>query len=360
MKKPLVSFAGNHLGDDPRFGNVFAFEANAPITAYPYINDANSAFIKQNISSDPGLSGTVDQWMRFTPINEPGIAVAANASLVAPAGTAGAVPLALIRPQPGTPNATTGFAYDTIAGVPMVRLDYERSILMKVLADANNLFTIKVNGADSWGQLMSASSVVHAGNHANAFIEIGSVVNNNATFTIASATQKTFAYVQNISVSGATGQQIWVGVGNTFGFDYYCQSAGDLVRVSLNGMSLSIDTVPAAGTNLFIAPPQLSVYQTVPPVAPNFLGNFFWATPAETNSAPVRGAYRIGAAGVALGAGLVNMQYKCLGASPFAAYVYNPQGGNPNNYGGAYSDSAASFRTGLVAGAPQFYNSALA
>lgn len=359
MKQPLVSFAGNHLGDDPRFGNVFAFEANAPITGFPLV-DATAATQYQNVTSNPGLSGTVDQWMRFAPMNEPGLPSGAGTSASLVNLIANPVAgLRLIKGLAANTTATAGFYPDVVAGIPMLRLDCERSIVIGLTgAVPTSAFIVTVTGADMWGQLMTAQTSFAIG-APNGVYEIGLIQAQTTPFT-----QKCFSYVQSIRTSVAPGAgSMWFGVGNTFGFEYYCADASDLVRVSYNGVNADIS---AAGVPpiLFIPPPAPAIYGTIPPIAPNYLGNFYWPTPTATTGNNVRGAFKLTAPGTAIAGGtaLLNMMYKCIGASPFAAYLYDPRPttGNYPSLGGSWSQQSPALRTGYVIGPPQFYDPALA
>lgn len=361
MKQPLVSFAGNHIGDDPRFGNVFDYFIKPPLTDWLPPVGVGTNTLKQSVNSDPGLSGTVDQWMRFTPINEPGIANANNASLVFPTVN----PQAGLQPIIGLPNgtATPGFYRDVVNGIPMIRLDCERSIMVAFTGASFGSCTVTVTGADMWGQMMTASTVF-VNPQLVGYYEVG---DDSDVARTPPYTQKCFSYVQSVRLSTALGGGVtmWVGVGNTFGFEYYCSDLSDLVRINIDGVErpLILASAVVGAINGMIVPPQPAIYQTVPVAAGQALGNFYWLTPSATTGASVRGAYKWDSPGgnlpVANG-GLFNIQYKSIGASPYAAYLYSPQSTVLNRNGGGWSDTASALRTGYVIGPPQYYNPALA
>ncbi|CAN5950569.1 unnamed protein product [Sphagnum jensenii] len=81
---------------------------------------------------------------------------------------------------------------------------------------ASTAFNFYASGADLYGQLMTVSFNVAAGVVVDNVYDLG----------------KSFAYISNMVVSAATGAPIWVGVGPTFGIEYYTPDTAHLTRVT--------------------------------------------------------------------------------------------------------------------------------
>lgn len=307
MKKQLNTFAGSHIGDAIRTANIFNWEANPTIGGTPYLVAA---------SSEAGVLTTSPGLMKFIPRTEPGIANGANASLVTQNTFAqgGSLP---IRGLPtGTP--ATGYFLDFVKTFPMIRLDNPRNILLGVMGTGgapSTAFNFSVSGADIYGQLLTATQVVPAGLAVTTLYEL----------------PKSFAYVKSMNITAATGAPIWVGVGKSFGMDYYTPSTGMLTRVTYNNISLSIS---ADNNSVFIAPPALD------------------AAPTAT-SADVRGAIAIPTATAITGTAELIVQYIIQGGSSQLSWTYTP---TTNKWTATPNDTMVL----NTLGAPQFYNASLA
>ena len=312
MKKALVSFAGGHLNDNLRTANVFDFEANPVIAGTTYLVAA---------SSEPGALLASPGFQYFVPLGEPGLTLSSNASLVVSQTpvTSGSLPLR------GLPSGTpyTGLYLDFVQSFPMLRLDVPRSLMLVVEATGGTpsaRFNVSVSGADFWGQLMTATVQVEAALVATTYYEFSRLLS-------LSSTPKAFAYVKSAAVTAATGCPIWIGMGPSFGLDYYTPEAGLLTRVSLTGTSLNIN----AGGGVYIPPATLTgtpsatgpdVRGTVTVTTPNIIFN------GTTNS--------------------VCIQSIIWGASAQSANVYTPALNK-------WTQATTQARASSLLGAPQYY-----
>lgn len=226
MKKQLITFAGNHLGDATRSANIFDFESNPTLGGNPYLVAA---------SSDPGCLTSPSGWMKFTPQAEPG-GVGATLVVQQTPGAAGYLPI--VGLPSGVPSP--GYYLDFVQSIPMIRLDNPRSLLIGVMGNlaVSTAFNIYASGADIFGQFMTVSQAVPAGLAAATYYDL----------------LKSFAYVSRIRVSATTTSPIWVGVGPTFGMDYYTPDVSFINRATYALASLDI----SAPATVFNAPPALT------------------------------------------------------------------------------------------------------
>ena len=302
MKMPLVTFAGNHLGDDVRVANVFNFESNPVIAGVTYTVAA---------SSNPGVLEAPIGWMNFIPQAEPG---GAGATLVVQQTPAAGMPLPIIGLPAGNPSP--GYYLRFVQSRPMIELDCPRSLVLGVMGAtaASTAFNLYVSGADLYGQLMTVAKLVPAGLVANTYYDLG----------------KSFAYISNMVVSAGTGAPIWVGVGPTFGMEYYTPDTGHLTRVAYAGTSQNINT-----GGVFNAPPA------------------FTAVPGATAN-DVRGSITIPGTYTAItGVDRLQIQYIIEGGTAQSSWNYTPA----RNLWTQYPNSA---RVLSILGAPQYYNASQA
>lgn len=314
MKKPLVTFAGNHLGDDVRIANVFDFESNPVISGVTYLVAA---------SSDPGVLTAPVGWMNFVPQVEPG---GVNASLVTQQ-TFNAGQNLPIRGLPSG-NPAPGYYLRFVQSRPMIQLDCPRSLFLGVIASGGsptNAFIFYASGADLYGQLMTVTHSVAAGGVATAYYDL----------------DKSFAYLADMKISAAPGCPIWVGVGPTYGIEYYTPEAGHLTRVTSLGTSLNINT-----GGVFNAPPALNAVPS--PTGNDVRGSITTFTPTEwaAETVPER----------------LTIQYIIEGGTAQSGWNYNaelniwtvaPQGSGSIN-GVFYAGRVLS-----ILGAPQYYDPTL-
>jgi hypothetical protein len=307
MQKPLVSFAGNHLGDNTRTGNIFEWEAKETVL------DGSTKTVVA--SGSPGVLTAPIGWMYFSPQLEPGLVSGPTASLVVQQtpGAGGNLP---IRGIPsGTPNA--GYRVALVNGVAMIQLDCCRSLVLAIMGTGgspSSAFNFYASGADFWGQRLTVQKTVGAGLVATTVYDL----------------LKSFKYLESAVVSGATGCPIWVGVGATFGLDYYTPSTAFLNRVTYNDIDKDIN-----GAGVFVAPPALD------------------ATPTVTGN-DVRGAIQLSTNGSGLTANkFLSVNYMIEGATAQSANTYtldlNLWTPTPNQT-----------RVLHTLGAPQYYNANLA
>lgn len=316
MQKPLISFAGNHLGDNVRSANVFDFEASRLL--------AGGSSVTSLASSEPGVLTAPYGLMDFIPQAEAG---GANATLViehTPAA-GGSLPVRGLT-SPGVSVPAAGYYLTFVQSFPMIQLDVPRSIYLSVLATGGTpsaAFVLTAQCADFWGNLFTVTQTVPAGLVATTNYDLF----------------KSAKYVKSISVSAGTGCPIWVGVGPTFGMDYYTPAPRFLTRASYAETSLNINTGGA-----FVTPPLIT---DVP----------------SPISADVRGAITIAGGSAAIdGVSALNVQYVIYGGTAQAANNYTPPAtpytlppvytGGQNGF---WTQVPNSIRVFNILGAPQYY-----
>lgn len=334
MKKSLISFAGNQLGDSVRVGNIFNFQFTQDTTNYP-----NLAGYTQGASSSAGALTTTQGLMQFVPMREPGLgptpagpANGAAASLMTQQIIPGNGPLPLIGLTPGS-TPTAGFFLDTVRGFPMIRLDNPRSLLLAVIGSVgtpSTAFNISVSGADFWGNLMTYTVIVPAGLTAVTYFEL----------------PKSFAYVKSAQSTATSTVPVWLGVGGSFGMDYYTPMRSLLTRAVYAATELNI-TASAVNTT---GTPQSPCFTTPPVIG---------LAPLATQS-DIRGLISVFSGPVPTipgnfitGVNTLTVQYVIYGTTAQAENVYNPL---LNKWTSADENT----RVLNLLGNPQFYNATLA
>lgn len=313
---PLVGFAGNHLGDSIRVANVFnqSYIRPATGTVAPPFGPGIQGDIK--VSGSAGALTAPTGWMYLTPIKEPGIFLGgASASLVVQQVNAGtALPIKGL----GSGIINPAYRIAQVAGVPMIQLDCPRSILLAVVGTGgtpSTAFNLYISGADFWGQRMTVTLTAAAG----------------STVTALYDTPACLKYISSMRMDTASAAPIWVGVGPTFGMDYFTPSTGFLNRVNYNGT----DVVINGGGSLYRNPPAIT------------------AAPTPTAN-DVRGAIRLDTTGGSSMTSLapLTISYIINGGTAQVANTYDLASNQ-------WAPTAESLRVVNLNGGPQYYSAAL-
>lgn len=316
---PLVGFAGNHLGDSIRVANVFnqSYIRPATGTVAPPFGPGIQGDIK--VSGSAGALTAPTGWMYLTPIREPGRDSGATASLVVQQVNAGtALPIKGL----GSGIINPAYRIAQVAGVAMIQLDCPRSILVAAVGtggQATQACTIWISGADFWGQRMTATVSIAAGDVTTVYYD----------------TNKCFKYISSMRSTGSLAP-LWVGVGPTFGMDYFTPSAAFLNRVTYAvGGTTPTDVVISGGGSLYMNPPAIT------------------AAPSATAN-DVRGALRLDTTG---GNSITNLapltvSYIINGSTAQVANTYDLASNQ-------WAPTAESLRVANLFGGPQYYSAAL-